>query len=69
MNIAQCCHVGSGCGSSGSSGITRVSGGNGVDSGGGFGVDIVIGSDRCGDHFLLAYSVLLQTYFPSMPDF
>ena len=44
INIAQWCHVGSGFGS----GIILVSGGDGVDSGGGFGVGIVIGSDRGG---------------------
>jgi hypothetical protein len=65
-NIAQCCHVGSGCGSSG---ITQVSGGNGVDTDGSFDVDIFIGSDRYGDNFLLSYSVLLPTCFPSMLDF
>jgi hypothetical protein len=42
-----------------------------VDSGGGggFGVGIVIGSDRGGGHFWLAFAVVLPTYFAIMPNF
>ena len=58
VDIAQWCHVGSGCGSGG---ITVVSGG--------FGVDIVIGSDRGGGHFWFPYSVVLSTYFVIVRDF
>ena len=58
--FAQWCHVDSGCASSG---ITIVSGGDGVDSGSGFGVGIVIGSDRVvaifGCHIQLFYELIL----------